>query len=614
MFDAKMDSASGKLNKFGKDAHGASGRSGHAFKTIGQQAGELGGKLLAVLGPIEAVRKAWEITSEVAEQQEQFTNLAQAIGMSTSQYEQFSAAAKDVGVSQSTLDTSLQYLTRSIGNAVERGGQYQQMFAALGLSAKQLASENPSQQFEQVSQRLREVSNSTQRAALQMQIFGRSSAQLSPLLLESSAALNKAKAQAVELGFAMSRADRTKLSHFQDGVHELGVTFDGLKNTLAAALAPAMESVVSTIQQMIGKGNTLHYVMAGIGYVSKAVADVIGVSFRVVYTGLGTTIMLIDNALSAVTAGLADITGAVGSVMRFFHVGSSAIDGITQDLKNFSQASADTANSVKNHIANIWQQSASGAADTRQKMKHVFTPLAESATHAKDKVASLIKSLQSQVSNFGLSHEQIEAKQILGDKGATTQQKSQAMALLNRLQHLKQMKALHSEASRLVSQTAPHLSGSQGEQAKLQSELAELHKLQAAKAISAQQSAQVLAGIHQKEYALQQHLLAEHQKKMEALAKAAAEKRAKIARAAAAEKKKQEDMLAGVHRREQHTAATTRQFDLRVPTSVLEGQSTSRQMLALSRKQEQHQNIIARATQQAARALQGLSVANLAGA
>ena len=107
VFDTKMDAASGKLNKFGKGAHGASGKANHAFGSIGQSAGALAGKLLGVLGPIEAVRKAWEITSEVAEQQENFENLAAAIGMSTSQYEQFSAAAKDVGVSQSTLDTSL---------------------------------------------------------------------------------------------------------------------------------------------------------------------------------------------------------------------------------------------------------------------------------------------------------------------------------------------------------------------------------------------------------------------------------------------------------------------------------------------------------------------------
>ena len=92
-------------------------------------------------------------------------------------------AAKLAAVDQETLTTSfLTKMQKALNGAAEDGSDTSSAFASLGLNAKQLANLPTDQAFTQIAEKLSHVENASQRAGLEMQIFGRGGAALDPLL------------------------------------------------------------------------------------------------------------------------------------------------------------------------------------------------------------------------------------------------------------------------------------------------------------------------------------------------------------------------------------------------------------------------------------------------
>ncbi len=609
-FNSKMDAAAKKTKGLGSSTEKAGTIAKNAFGKMADAAAKMAPYLEGAAVAFEAVKKAFEITSEVAEQQEQFRNLAQAIGMATGQYEAFTAAAEQLGVSQASVTTGMQYMSRSIGNAVLRGGQYVEMFQAMGLSAKQLQSESTSEQFDEIAAKLQTVSNATQRAALTMQIFGRSGLEMAPILATGSDALAKMEAHARAVGAAMGRVDRIKMAKFQDGILSLKEDFQGFRNQLAENLAPALTQIIQTIRQMIGNGHALSSVFQGFGVVATGVADSLGVTFRGVYSGVSAVTTIIDGSLSGVTAGIEAMVDATASALRFLHISTGgALTSIKRDLDAFRQATAENSASAYKHVFSIWSMAKNGAEETKAAMVGTFSPLAESARGAKSRIDTLISSLKKQAEDYGKTADQIAAHEIMVSH-ASLAKKAQALHYLNELEAKKHAAKMHRQAQQLMTETVrqiPQSSYAKGMN-KLHAQYDELKKLIREKAITQENAAKVYEAIELKAHALEEQREAKHQRIMLAMAKEAARKKAEMLKA---EKLNHHAAHAAHH--SSLAAAVTRQFDFRVPAQVLE-QASGGPMLEVAKKQEQHQRQIATSTRTMARHIASIGTAHLGGA
>jgi hypothetical protein len=143
---------------------------------------------------------------------------------------------------------SLQKLQKAVGE-VATGGNAKagEVFEKLGLDAAKLSMQGPVQQFEAVRQALGGIENVSERAATAQKIFGKSAADLIPVLLAQSGEFEASMNAAADLGAVVSEDGAAGIAAMNDAVGRVSLGFEGIANQVAVAVAPLVESIASTL-------------------------------------------------------------------------------------------------------------------------------------------------------------------------------------------------------------------------------------------------------------------------------------------------------------------------------------------------------------------------------
>lgn len=141
---------------------------------------------------------------------------AQQLGVTTSALQEYRYAASQAGLSQEEMDLALTQLTRRIGEAASGTKAQAQAFNTLGVSVKDANGNilTAGDAIPKIADALEKVKSPAERAAILMDLFGKSGQKLEPLLSGGSKAVNELRAAAHELGLVLSedqiqRADET---------------------------------------------------------------------------------------------------------------------------------------------------------------------------------------------------------------------------------------------------------------------------------------------------------------------------------------------------------------------------------------------------------------------
>lgn len=139
---------------------------------------------------------------------------AQQLGVTAKDLQTFRYAAGQVGVSQEQLETGLSKLTITLGKVAVGAKEPAKALAAIGLSVDELKGKDSGQAFRLIADGLQKVTDRSQRAAVEVALFGKTGSKLDNLLAGGSAALNKLTEAAEKLGIVLSdeqiqRADET---------------------------------------------------------------------------------------------------------------------------------------------------------------------------------------------------------------------------------------------------------------------------------------------------------------------------------------------------------------------------------------------------------------------
>lgn len=163
-----------------------------------------------------AVQKVIEVTKAGLEYASSLGEQAQQLGITTDALQEYRFAATQVGLSSEEMDQALSQLTRRIGEAASGGKAQAEAFRKLGVSLED-ASGNALEAGEaipKIADGLQKIASPAERAAILMDLFGRSGQKLEPLLAGGSAAVNGLRDAAHKLGAVLSpdlinRADET---------------------------------------------------------------------------------------------------------------------------------------------------------------------------------------------------------------------------------------------------------------------------------------------------------------------------------------------------------------------------------------------------------------------
>lgn len=170
---------------------------------------------------------------------------AQRAGVTAEEFQKFAYAAKLSGLESSALEKAMVKQQKAFADAREGSKTASEAYQRLGIDINNIGSS--SEAFDAVITKLADMEDETTRNALANDIFGKSYADLAPLLNQGSEGIAALKNEAVELGAVMSNDAVAAGANLGDTIDKLKAGFGGLVNQLGVALMPILQSVLDTI-------------------------------------------------------------------------------------------------------------------------------------------------------------------------------------------------------------------------------------------------------------------------------------------------------------------------------------------------------------------------------
>lgn len=237
-------------------------------------------------------------------------DMANRTGIGSDALQELSYAAGQSATDIDSLEKGLLKMQRTMVEAGEGSQSAQDALAKLGLSAADLSGLTGDMQFERIAGQIASITDPAQRTAAAIAIFGKSGAQLLPLMNEGSAGIARMRDEAQRLGLVMSQDAIKNAAVLDDGIHRLTMTLGAFKNAIGAAIVGPAIQFTDWLTTSVGAVN--RWVMAnrglvlGVGMVAVAL-----VTAGAALIGIGTTIQMVGFAVG----GLATAWAAFGSVL-----------------------------------------------------------------------------------------------------------------------------------------------------------------------------------------------------------------------------------------------------------------------------------------------------------
>lgn len=240
-FTQGMNKAQKRLRRFAGTVKKTSQALGGLFKRVAV-GGLIGGGIFAVLikqslNAIDNIGKLSK-TYGIATQDLAAFQLAAELGGSS--LETFAKASRNVSVAV------FDFLVRGTGLAVDA-------FRQLGITQKDLAPiQNDSVEvMGLIADRLNAMEAGAIKTAVQIKLFGGRAAEIVPALEGGAAQLRKFKEEAILFGTALDTSAVAGVEAANDSITRLGFVFKGARDQITAALAPALELLVTRIRETI---------------------------------------------------------------------------------------------------------------------------------------------------------------------------------------------------------------------------------------------------------------------------------------------------------------------------------------------------------------------------
>ena len=170
---------------------------------------------------------------------------SQMAGVTTESLSALAYAADLAGVSQDTLVTSMARLSKGMSDAAMDTGEALKGFQALNIDYKNIQSTDDA--LLQISERFSQLADGTNKTAISISLFGRSGAQLIPLLNGGAEGFEKLKQEAEKLGLVIGGDTTKSAEQFNDSLTQLGSIFTGLANEIATAVLPMLNNITQAM-------------------------------------------------------------------------------------------------------------------------------------------------------------------------------------------------------------------------------------------------------------------------------------------------------------------------------------------------------------------------------
>ena len=357
-FTSDMGKARAGAEKAGKGIEAAMGRLKTSFNDTISTVNRLGGMMAVAAATGFAM-----IIKSAINTADNMSKTAQKIGISTEALSTLSYAADISGTSMETLQKGLQKLSKGVLDASMGMGDARDALAALDIEIADSNGnlKNSEQILKEVADKFVSLNDGTAKTAVAMKLFGRSGAELIPMLNQGSIGINALQDAARELGIEIDTKTGQAAERFNDQLLELKTAGKGLTYGIMNDILPALNDIAQAMIEARKEGGKLMMLWVALGGIGNMI--------------YGTTM---DQQIKALK-----------TAIEF--PATDPFTGLTENVDDLKKKLADL-ETKKAQIDNAEKEKSKGRAEAEEKIKQsreaATKALERGAASARDKEAS----------------------------------------------------------------------------------------------------------------------------------------------------------------------------------------------------------------------------------
>lgn len=250
-------SATDKMSRVIDQAVGKSMKSLSGFESNASKAGKSvmkSGTVMTAAGAAVGAA-ALGIAKSSADYAGSVKDMSEATGIDTENWQKMTYAAKIAGIEKEKLMTSMVKFDKTIAEAANGSKKAAGLFKDFGISIKDAAGNvrAPEEIFKDVVGVFGNLEDSAVKTAAATDFFGKSGAELMPLLNEGKEGLEKLYKAAEESGNVLGKDALEAADKFGKKLDITGKQVNGLKLHIGSALVPMLDGLLTKVMGIIGK-------------------------------------------------------------------------------------------------------------------------------------------------------------------------------------------------------------------------------------------------------------------------------------------------------------------------------------------------------------------------
>jgi len=272
-----------------------------------------------------------------------FDKMSKRTGIAVDELSRFQFAAQQSGTDINAVEGGLRKMAQMLLNADRGASSATDTLKDLGISASSLVGKTQTQQFQMFSEALGNIEDPGRRAALTMQVFGKSGAQLLPLIAEGADGFQALADESDKLGGTVSKLQAKLGAKLTDAFNRVLVAATGLMRVIGEDLAPVIILVANYLSKSIAfsRGYGKAIIFIGTAVVTASVAFKALALSQIAYAKAAA----IAKAFSG-PKGWAILAGAAVAAAAATAVLTSQTKGIVSDLDNAKNKTAAVATAM----------------------------------------------------------------------------------------------------------------------------------------------------------------------------------------------------------------------------------------------------------------------------
>lgn len=345
----KITALNPKITELGNKAKVATQKFSNFGGKVAKGLAKIGAAYTAIAGTISLVGgKILSSANKYADFGDRIDKMSQKIGMSRKAFQEWDYIMSQNGGNVESLQMGFKTLVTQMENVQKGSKDSTKAFAELGVKVKDNNGKFRSQDevFNDTIKSLQKIQDPAKKAMLAQRLFGRSAAELKPLLNQEASAIDELRKKANDLGLIVTDEEIQNAVKFKD-------TMDTFSRVFEAKFAKVMMKLMPSFSESLEK------IMALVGQ-NQEVFDTIGASLNwVVVTALPfviQSIVTMANLLNKVGAIAGQILGTIASIpIEISTYWSILMTNVQIAFIKFKRGFSEVANHVKSAFANAFQ-------------------------------------------------------------------------------------------------------------------------------------------------------------------------------------------------------------------------------------------------------------------